>query len=183
VDATEIFRLHPDCFNASTYEMFRNHRNPFGLKNLSYIRSSDDSKTLNDRPESCIIIAASGMCEAGRVRHHLRNNIHNPRNTILIVGFCAPNTLGRSLTDRNPLVSIFGEKHRVDAHVEVMDAFSAHADRQELLELVRQSTGPMKKILLTHGQEDQSETLAQSLKDLKPNSEIIIPNLHDRFEF
>ncbi len=182
INATEVFRLHPECFNQSTYEMLRHHENPFGLKNLTYIRSSEESKKLNDRHDPCIIIAASGMCEAGRIRHHLRNNIGDPRNTVLMVGFCAPNTLGRAMHDRSPKVSIFGEEHEVRAQIETIDAFSAHADRNELLDLVRHSTGSFKRILLTHGQEDQSEALASALRVSHPQSQIVIPNLHDMID-
>ncbi|MBI4025017.1 MAG: MBL fold metallo-hydrolase [Verrucomicrobia bacterium] len=182
INATEIFRLHPECFNAATNEKLRNHENPFGLQTLTYIRSADESKALNDHPESCIIISASGMCEAGRVRHHLRNNIDDPKNTILMAGFCAPNTLGRALIEGQSHVNIHGEKHVVRAHVEVMDAFSAHADRNELLGLVERSTGPMRQILLTHGQLDQAEALAKSLQVKHPDSKILIPDLHESVE-
>ncbi len=182
VNATEIFRLHPDCFNAATYQMLCKHENPFSLQNLTYIHSVDESKALNNRHEPCIIIAASGMCEAGRIRHHLRNNIGDERNTILMVGFCAPNTLGHALVERQPTVSIFGEKHEVKAHIETMDAFSAHADRNELLGLMAKSTGPMRKILVTHGQEDQAEAFAKTLRENYPHSEVIVPSLHDSVE-
>ena len=174
--------MHPECFNRTTYDMLRRNQNPFSHQNLIYIRSSDESKQLNDRSESCIIISASGMCEAGRIRHHLKNNIGNPKNTVLMVGFCAPNTLGRSLADRHSSVSIFGDKYDVKAQVEVMDAFSAHADRNELLSLISRSTGPMKQIILTHGQEDQAEALAKTLQIEHSQSKINIPKLHDIIE-
>jgi metallo-beta-lactamase family protein len=182
VNATEVFLLHPECFNLATYEMLRRHENPFGLQQLNYIRTADESKTLNERSEPCIIISASGMCEAGRIRHHLRNNIGDPRNIILMVGFCAPNTLGRFLMEGHKTVSIFGEKYEVKAQVEIIDAFSAHADSNELLSLVERSTGPMKKIILTHGQEDQAEALSKLLQPKFPTSEIFIPHLHDTLE-
>lgn len=182
INATEVFRMHPDCFNAFIYEKLLNHENPFGLQRLNYVRTAEESKALNEKSEPGIIIAASGMCEAGRIRHHLKNNIGDPRNTILMVGFCAPNTLGRAIIDRLPTVNIFGEKHIVKAQIETIDAFSAHADHDELMNLMRRSTGSMKRILITHGQEDQSEALAQSLKRTHPRSEILIPNLHDRLE-
>ncbi len=182
VHATEVFRLHPECFNTSTYEKIRRHEDPFDLNTLTFIRTADESKALNDRSEPCIIISASGMCEAGRIRHHLRNNIGAARNTILMVGFCAPNTLGRFLADHHPHVSIFGEEFEVKAEVEVMDALSAHADRNELLGLVKQSTGPMRQILLTHGQENQAEALAKALQLKHSSSQILIPHLHESFD-
>ncbi|MDD2706820.1 MAG: MBL fold metallo-hydrolase [Verrucomicrobiae bacterium] len=182
VNITEVFRMHPECFNDSTNEKLRLNNNPFGLQSLAYIRSVDESKSLNERKDPCIIISASGMCEAGRIRHHLKNNIGDPRNTILLVGFCAPQTLGRALTDKQPQVSIFGEKHRVEAQIEVMDAFSAHADHNELVNLVKKSTGSLEKIILTHGQERHANTLAASLRETHPKSQISIPNLHDSIE-
>lgn len=182
VNATEIFRLHPDCFNAATREKLQNHDDPFGLETLTYIRSAEESKALNDRADPCIIIAASGMCEAGRIRHHLRNNIGDPRNTILIAGFCAPNTLGHAIAARMPSVSIFGEKHEVRAHIETLDAFSAHADHDELMDLVARSTGTLGQIILTHGNEEQAEALAKALHLEHPDSRIVIPELHDAIE-
>lgn len=183
INATEVFRMHPECFNVATYTMLQNHENPFGLQNLTYIHSAEESKALNERTEPSVIISASGMCEAGRIRHHLRNNIGDPRNTILMVGFCAPNTLGNALAEHLPMVNIFGEPHEVKAQVEVMNAFSAHADHDELLGLVTCSTGPMRQIILTHGQVDQAEALAKSLQLGHPHSKILIPNLHDGIEF
>jgi metallo-beta-lactamase family protein len=182
MNITEVFRMHPECFNRPTYDMLRRNQNPFSHQNLTYIRSSDESKSLNERSESCIIISASGMCEAGRIRHHLKNNIGNPKNTVFMVGFCAPNTLGRALADRHSKVSIFGEEYDVKAEVQVMDAFSAHADRNELLSLISKSTGPMNQIILTHGQEDQAEALAKSLQIEHSKSKINIPKLHDTIE-
>lgn len=182
INATEVFRLHPECFNQATYEMLRHHENPFGLRHLTYIRSSDESKQLNGRQEPCIIIAASGMCEAGRIRHHLRNNISDPRNTVLMVGFCAPNTLGRALYERHPKVAIFGEEYDVRCQIESIDAFSAHADRNELLGILKQSTGTFQKILFTHGQEDQSEAIAATVREMHPHSQVVIPSLHDSID-
>jgi len=182
VHATEVFRMHPDCFNDSTSERLRRHEDPFELPTLTFVRTVDESKALNDQRGSCVIIAASGMCEAGRIRHHLRNNIDDAKNTILMVGFCAPNTLGRFLAERHPTVNIFGEKHEVKAEIDVIDALSAHADRNELLGLVQRSTGAMTKIFLTHGQEDQSEALARSLAPLRPGSRIHVPHLHESID-
>lgn len=182
VNATEIFRMHPDCFNAATNEMLRHRQNPFDMEGLTYIRAADESKALNDFKGSCVIISASGMCEAGRIRHHLRNNIGNPNNTILMAGFCAANTLGAALIAGLDKVNIFGEEHEVKAQVERLDAFSAHADQSELLGVLAQSTGPMGTILLTHGQVDQAEALAKQIRMRQPKSKVVIPDLHDSFE-
>jgi metallo-beta-lactamase family protein len=182
VNATEVFRMHPECFNEATYEKLQKSHNPFNLQKLTYIRDVEESKALNDRKEPCIIISSSGMCEAGRIRHHLRNNIGNPKNTILMVGFCAPYTLGRFLIDRQPTVNIFGEKFTVEARVEVIDAFSAHADTSELLDLAARSTGSFGQIILAHCQEEACQAIATGLKPRYPNARISIPNLHDSFE-
>lgn len=182
VNATEIFKIHPECLKSSIAQKLRKKDNPFSLKTLTFITSADESKELNSKQDACVIISASGMCEAGRIRHHLRNNIMDKNNTVLIVGFCAPNTLGRALSERAKEVNILGDKFEVKANIEVMDAFSAHADRDEILGLMDRSTGSFKKIILTHGQEDQSQALAASLKEKYPTSEIMIPNLHDSLE-
>ncbi len=182
INVTEVFRMHPDCFNAATNEMLRHNENPFGLDNLTYIRSSDESKALNDIKAPCIIISASGMCEGGRIRHHLRNNIGSAKNTILMAGFCAPNTLGAALIERRPKVNIFGEEFDVKASVEMLDAFSAHADQNELMGQLSRSTGSMGTILLTHGQVDQAEALANLIQVKHPKSRIRIPDLHDSLD-
>ncbi|MBC7980233.1 MAG: MBL fold metallo-hydrolase, partial [Armatimonadetes bacterium] len=133
VSATEIYRLHPDSFNQEVYEALFEKQNPFGFEDLTLVRSVKGSKALNDLEGMAIIISASGMCEAGRILHHLRNGIENPRNTILFVGFCAERTLGRRIRDGAREVSILGDRFRVNAHIEIIDSFSGHADHSELL--------------------------------------------------
>src|SRR5882762_8492653 len=129
VNATEVYRLHPECFNDSIYRFLREKENPFGMENLTYIRELAHSMKLNDLKEPAIIISASGMCEAGRIRHHLANHISNPANLVLFIGYCADHTLGAQiLSGQNP-VSIFGEPHEVRARVASIDAFSGHADK------------------------------------------------------
>jgi metallo-beta-lactamase family protein len=112
-----------------------------------------------------IIVSASGMCEAGRILHHLRNNIQNPANTILIVGYAAKNTLGRRIVERAPIVRIFGEEHALRAEVVVMNAFSAHADQRDLVDYIAPLKGRLKKVFVVHGEEDQSEKLAALLAE------------------
>jgi metallo-beta-lactamase family protein len=157
VDVTEIFRHHPECYDREMRDQLLAGRDPMGFELVTYIRDVEKSKELNTCEEPCIIISASGMCEAGRILHHLKNNIEDPRNLILIVGFQAENTLGRRLAERRPEVRIFGESYRLRAEVEVMDAFSAHADAKELVEFVQalNNQKPLGRVFVVHGEEEQ----------------------------
>ena len=163
VNATEIFRLHPECFNEEVNEFLFDKRNPFGFEGLTLIRAVSKSKELNDSKDQAIIISASGMCEAGRILHHLRNGISNPKNTILFVGYCAQNTLGWKIRNGDPEVRIFGEMHELKAHVEIMDSFSGHADHSELLDYFNAMSGSRKKVWLVHGEPTRSAALAEEL--------------------
>ncbi len=166
VEATNIFRSHPECMDRETYRIFlQDGEDPFGFKRLTYIKKVEQSKELNDRTDPMIIISASGMAEAGRILHHLANNIENPNNLILLIGYAAENTLARKIMDGHEFVKIFGEEHKVNADVKVMDYFSAHADQNELLEYVKlTSPGKLKKIFLVHGEEDQAMPLKEKLE-------------------
>ncbi len=176
VDVTEIFRLHPECFDPQTNRMITLDENPFGWRNVTYIRDVKESKRLNKLDEPCVIISASGMCESGRILHHLKNNIEDPKNTILVVGFMAQDTLGRRIVQRQEKVRIFGEYHRLNARVEVFDEFSAHADRQELLEYVNYTKGSLEWVFVVHGEEEQSKALAQGIKELGIEN-VLVPDL------
>ncbi|HUM72447.1 MAG TPA: MBL fold metallo-hydrolase, partial [Chloroflexota bacterium] len=136
VDATGIYRLHPEAYDEEMTQFLaeNGHKDPFGFEMMRYTRSTAESKTLNTMTAPAVIISASGMAEAGRILHHLKNNIEDPRNTILIVGWQAPDTLGRRLVERQPRVRIFGEEYELNAQVAKINGFSAHADRDELLE-------------------------------------------------
>lgn len=165
VNLTDVFTAHPECFDKEIWQEFlKNRKNPFGFGRLKYITDAEDSKALNNMHGPAIIISAAGMCEFGRILHHLKNNIEDPRNTILIVGYMAKNTLGRQLLEKKPSVKIFGDTYRVRANVTVMDAFSAHADRSDLLDFVSHIKG-LKKIFLVHGEEDQGLKFAGILKE------------------
>ena len=165
VNITEIFMRHEECYDEEAMKRFRSTGDPFGTDRIRYVSSVEESKKLNGDPRPMVIISASGMCESGRILHHLRNNIENPRNTILIVGFVAKNTLGRRIVERNETVKIFGEELRLRAEVVVINAFSAHADRSELLDYVMPLKGRVKGIFVVHGEEDQSEKLTALLKE------------------
>ena len=183
VNATEIFKLHPECFNEGIYEQLMARHNPFGMERLKYTNSVEESIALNDLKEPCIIISASGMAEAGRICHHLHNNIGDERNTVIMVGFCAQHTLGARLIAGEKRVRIFGEDHDVKAHVEVISAFSAHAGRSELLDFARRATGPLQHICVVHGEPEQANSLAAALREMHPKSQVHVPALNDVVEF
>ncbi len=166
VDVTEIFKLHPGCFDQEINRMIAQNENPFGWKDITYIKDVEESKKLSQLDRPCIIISASGMCESGRILHHLKNNIEDPKNTIMVVGFMAKDTLGRRIVERQKKVRIFGEEHWLKAQVEVFDAFSAHADRNELLEYVESTKDTLEGVFVVHGEEEQSQALAEGIKGL-----------------
>lgn len=162
VNATEVFRNHPECFDDETQAILAasEDNDPFGFRRLTYIRDTGESKALNDRQGPFIVISASGMCEGGRVVHHLANTVADPKNMILIVGYQADNTLGKKLVLREPMVNIFGEPHELKAEVVVLNSFSAHADKNELLAYMRSfSPRELKRVFLVHGDLDQAEAL------------------------
>lgn len=165
VGATEIFRLHPECFNEEVYRFQFDKQDPFGFEQLHLVRKVTDSKKLNELNGPAIIIAASGMCEAGRVLHHLKNNIDDPRNTVLFVGYCAPDTLGARIREKRPEVNILGGRYPLRARVEILDSFSGHADRSELLDYFGRMGGRKQKVWLVHGEPEQSSSLREALRE------------------
>jgi metallo-beta-lactamase family protein len=184
VNVTEIFRLHPECYDQELNQFIAsgNHRDPFGFHRLTYIRAVERSKELNFLREPAVIISASGMCEAGRILHHLKNNIEDARNTVLIVGWQAPYTLGRRLVERQPVVKIFGEEYKLNAQVKTINSFSAHADRPELLAYVQQlGAERLKATFVVHGEEPSSLALADGLEDLGAR-QVVVPRLGEEFE-
>jgi metallo-beta-lactamase family protein len=167
VNVTDVFRQHPECFDEDAHAILNSpdDNDPFGFERLTYIRSLEDSKELNDRPGPFIVIAASGMCEAGRITHHLANSVGDAKNVVMIVGYQAENTLGKKLVMKEPVVNILGEPHEVRAEVVVLNAFSGHADRNEILQYTHQfHVGRMKSVFLVHGDLDQEEKLAEGLR-------------------
>ncbi len=168
VNVTDVFRKHPECFDEETRRILSSpdHNDPFGFESLTYIRSVDESRALNERPGPWIVIAASGMCEAGRVVHHLANSVADPKNLILIVGYQAENTVGKKLVMKEPVINFFGEPHALKAEVVVLNSFSGHADQNELLDYTRKfDTRRMEQIYLVHGDLDQAEKLRAVLRD------------------
>jgi metallo-beta-lactamase family protein len=183
VNATEVFRLHPECFNEATYRFLREKANPFGMESLTYIREVAHSMKLNELKDPAIIISASGMAEAGRIRHHLKNNVGDPNNLILFVGYCAEHTLGNAIVSGRSPVNIFGEPHEVRARVTSLDAFSGHADRTELKRYVSAITGDIRKIAVVHGEESQALAFVETLKQMKPKAEVFAPVYQQAAEF
>lgn len=160
INVTGVFRKHPECFDAETMEWLRDGLDPFGFKRLQYVREASESKKLNDLHGPFIVISASGMCEQGRILHHLRNNIEDPRNTVLITGFQAADTLGRKLVEKWQQVRIFGEPMTVRAEVSSLDELSGHADQGELMKWLEPLAPHLKRIFLVHGEPEQSRQLA-----------------------
>jgi metallo-beta-lactamase family protein len=160
IEVTKIFRKHAECFDAETSEFLKKGEDPFGFDSLRYVPEVSGSKALNDLRGPFIIISASGMCEGGRILHHLKNNIEDPRNTVLITGFMAEHTLGRKLIDKLPEVPIFGEPLRLRAEVAKLNELSGHADQHELLAWLKPMAKELKKIFIVHGEPAQSAALA-----------------------
>ena len=175
VNATEIYRLHPECFNDTINKFLHEKANPFGMENLTYLREVASSMKLNDLKEPAIIISASGMCEAGRIRHHLKNHIGDPKNLILFIGYCAEHTLGAQIVAGQNPVNIFGEPQTVRAKIVSLDTYSGHADKNELKEYVQKMSGDIKKIYCIHGEEAQCLAHAETLRAMKPKAEVIVP--------
>ncbi len=183
-NVTEVFRMHPEVYDAEIRQFLQSDAdgNPFGFDNLHYTRSVDESKELNFLREPAIIISASGMMEAGRILHHLRNRIDDPANTILIAGWQAPDTLGRQIMDGKPVVKIFGEERQVRAHIETQLGFSGHADHNELLAWAGAMQKRPSRTFLVHGEPEASAALAKSLQSNLGLRRIDIPNMHEAFE-
>ena len=182
VNATEVFRLHPECFNEEIYTFLREKDNPFGMENLQYIRQVSRSIKLNQLKGPAIIISSSGMCEGGRIRHHLKNNIEDPKNLVLFVGYCAQHTLGSRIVNGDSPVNIFGEPYEVKAQVARHDAFSGHADRDELVSHVEASSGKMKDIYVVHGEEGSALAFGDTLQSINPKSRVTVPVLNQELD-
>ncbi|MFA5110009.1 MAG: MBL fold metallo-hydrolase, partial [Desulfobaccales bacterium] len=182
VDVTDIFRRHPEYFDDETRDYLRHDGDVFGFKRLQYIRDVEQSKRLHALKGPAVIISASGMAEAGRVQHHLKNNIEDRRNTVLIVGWQAPNTLGRRLVERAPLVRIFGMEYRLKAEVVTLNGFSGHADQPGLLSWARAFKKPPERTFVVHGEPDAAQELATRLRYDLGHQEVVVPTLHQTIE-
>jgi metallo-beta-lactamase family protein len=182
VNATSIFRMHPEFLNSEVHHIMETDHDPFGFNSLFYITRQEDSKKLNDHKKPCIIISASGMAEAGRVKHHIANNIEDQKNTILFVGYCAPTTLGARIAGGAEEVSIFGEVHKVNAEVRSIDSFSGHADYSELIKFLDcQDKKALENTFIVHGEYETQVKYTEKLKDAGFTN-IRIPEMKQEFE-
>ena len=163
VRATEVFRAHPECFDDVSLSLLREHPDLFGEERIRYVDKVHESIELNHRPGPCVIISASGMCEAGRIVHHLKHNIEDPRSTILIAGYQAADTLGRRIVERRPEVRILGRTLQLKAQVVVLNGLSSHADHPGLLRSLGPLAGTARQVRLVHGEPERAAALADGL--------------------
>lgn len=183
VNATEVFRMHPECFDNETAQFLLKHEDPFGFNRLTYITDVADSKKLNEVAGPCMIISSSGMCEAGRILHHLANNIENPNTIVMIVGYMAEHTLGRKLVNKESPLNIFGDEYKLNAEVIVLNSFSGHADANELFNYCNLfDKGRIQKLFLVHGEIEQQELFKTRLTQNGFNN-VIIPEKGNSFTF
>ncbi len=181
ISATEVFKENMNLFNEETQAIINEGDNPLEFDGLKFTRTADESKALNEKNESAIIISASGMCEVGRIKHHLKHHLWDPNSTILFVGYQAPGTLGRKLVDGEKKVKIFGEEIAVNARVEYIEGYSGHADQEWLMNFVYSFTNPPKHIFLVHGEPEGQLVLKQKLEE-NTSIPITIPSFGETYE-
>lgn len=180
ISATEVFRNNLDCYDEEAREYIENGDNPLDFPGLQFTRTAEESKALNERKESSIIIAASGMCEAGRIRHHLKHNLWRKDSTIIFVGYQAEGTLGRRLLDGAKKVRLFGKEISVEARIEMIEGFSGHADKEGLLKWIERFNRKPKKIFIVHGEEDAMIEFSEEI-NRRFNIETVIPSRGESF--
>jgi metallo-beta-lactamase family protein len=182
VNASNVFRKHPECFDDETRWFVEQASHPaLDFKMLTYVQSVEESKALNLRKDPMVIISASGMAETGRILHHLRNNIENPKNTVCIVSWQAPHTLGRRLADREKMIKIFGEPYTVKAEIATIGGLSGHAGRDLLVKYATNVKNTVKKVFLVHAEEKSAAALTEKLKEQNMH-EVYYPELHSSAE-
>ncbi len=181
VDVTDVFRKHPELYDREASAFLENHGDPFGFKLLTYVRDVNQSKALNDLHGPFMIISASGMCEGGRVLHHLKNHIGDPRNTILLTGYQAEHTLGRKIEEQWEQVPVFGEPMRLRAEVRKLDALSGHADREEMLRWMEPIAAGLKKVFLVHGEPEQQAAFITATRE-RYRLEVVAPARGESFD-
>ena len=177
-EATEVLKSYPEYFNKRIKKVMQEDDDPFDFKGLKFIKTVDESKALNDLPQPCVIMSASGMADAGRVKHHIMNNISDQKNTILMVGYCEPHSLGGRLASGAKEVKIFGEMYNVVAEVGQMRSMSAHGDYDDLSQFIsKQDSAAVKTLFLVHGEYDVQQDFASRLLR-KGFKELVIPEMH-----
>ncbi|MBP7102634.1 MAG: MBL fold metallo-hydrolase [Bacteroidales bacterium] len=183
ISATDIYRLHTECFQDNIIEMIHTQNDPFGFDNLFYVRTKEDSKRLNTTNRPCVIISASGMMEAGRIKHHLANNIENRKTTVLVIGYCAPKTLGHKIVNGEKVVSIYGNKYQVNAQIKTIDALSGHGDYEEMCRYLScQNKAKVQNIFLVHGEKHVQMDYKDYLID-NGFSMVSIPSFRESVDF
>jgi metallo-beta-lactamase family protein len=176
-EATEVVKSHPENFNHEVQQVLLHDKDPFDFRGLQYIKTSDESKQINAYNQPCVIISASGMADAGRVKHHIRNNISDPANTVLMVGYCEPASLGARLMRGEKEVRIFGEEYNVVAEVGSIKSMSAHGDYEDLIQFIsKQDKTLVKKVFLVHGEYDVQRDFSERLRNIGFTVEI--PGMH-----
>jgi metallo-beta-lactamase family protein len=180
-DVTEIFRQFPDCYDQETWDRMADSAFPLHFPGLKFTRSVEESKQINRHRGPCVIMSTSGMCNAGRIKHHLRQNIDRRESTILFVGFQARGTLGRRILDREPHVRIHGREYPVRAEIRQITGFSAHADQQGLLRWLGSFQPPPRQVFLTHGEESAAKQLADLIRTRQTGT-VSIPHYEDAFQ-
>ncbi len=176
VNATVIYGSHPECYDSDINEYMLTDEDPFGFNSLHYVTKADDSKALNQRKDPCVIISASGMATAGRIRHHIFHNIEDGKNTILMVGYAAPYTLAGQLLAGQKEVRIFGETLQVNAEINRISSLSAHGDRHEMLNFIKNQKNTLKRLYLVHGESDTIDEWERFLGN-KGFNNIFVPNI------
>jgi len=180
--ASDVYTKHRDILRPDLDATLCGGERPFEMGNLTYLTDAEESKKLNDRHEPMVIISASGMAEAGRIRHHLKNNIGDKKNLLLFIGYCAEGTLGNQIIAGKTPVNIFGEPYAVKAKVAFLDTYSGHADKNELKAYVQKISGNLKKFFCIHGEEPQCLAHAETLRAMKPNAQVIVPEYQQMVE-
>ena len=178
INATQIFSSHPECFDREMHEYLLIDSNPFGFNDLHYTRTVKSSKAINENPNPGIVISASGMMTAGRIRHHMFNHIENPKNTFLMVGYCSPITPCAALKRGEETITIFGEQKMINADIERMDSFSAHADQKEMIDYISNQKQRVKKTILVHGEYDAQKHFKKKLNQ-EGYKDVHIPDMRE----
>lgn len=180
-EITEVFLKHKKYFDKELLSFFANEKDPLAFKNLYFTRSVQESKQLNQRRGPFLVISTAGMCEVGRIRHHLKNSVENRNNTVLITGFMAQNTLGRRIVEKNQKIKIFDRMYKLKAKVEVINAFSAHAGQMELFDHIKKIK-KLKKVFLVHGEPEAQIALAEKIHSHKPLIKVDRPEFGEIFD-
>ena len=178
VNATDIYGIHSECYDDALNEYMLIDENPFGFNRLKYVRTIEDSKWLNESKEPCVIISASGMMNAGRIRHHMYHNLEDEKNTFLIVGYCSPETAGSILKNGATELKLFGDVLEVKASIQTMSSFSAHGDRNEMYENIKNQKDHLKKLFLVHGEYETQQDFQEYLGN-KGFNKVEIPDEGD----